>query len=201
MVRLEVQEHRDLARELMHVLELERRELADHPLRRLDRRQRPADVTRHLDVAASRSKHRSEQLDRRRLSVRARDADEPRAGEESVAELNLAPDRDLARAGGLDERVLAGHARALDYELDPLEGSGIFVVSQPPIGGRHRDAATRERSRSGPTRAREPEHERSRGQLDAHGFTALTNRPSCRSTSTSVKPAMDSAVLSASVGT
>ena len=54
VVRLEVQQHRHVAGELVHVLELERRELADDPVRGADRSERRADVSRDDDVAARR---------------------------------------------------------------------------------------------------------------------------------------------------
>ncbi len=159
MVGLEVEQHRDLARQVVDVLELERRELADNPLGRLDRRQRPADVPSDRDVSSGSAKHRPEQLDRRRLPVRARDTDEPRFGKELVAELDLAPDRDPTLTRSLHENVLARHARALDDELDAVEGRRVVVVSEPAIGGRDRDGSSRERRRGSPARAREPENE------------------------------------------
>ena len=78
VVRLEVEQHRDLARELVDVLELERRELADDPVRGANGGERRADVSRDDDVAAGGAEDRAEQLGGRRLAVRAGDADEPR---------------------------------------------------------------------------------------------------------------------------
>src|SRR6185312_13063202 len=75
MVRLEVEQHCDLAGQLVHVLELKARQLADDERARLDLAvevgQRAADVSR-----GRRLEDRAEQLRGRRLAVRAGDADE-----------------------------------------------------------------------------------------------------------------------------
>ena len=78
VVGLEVEQHRDVAGELVHVLELERRELADDPLRRARSSERRADVAGDRDVTSRGAEDRAEQLGRRRLAVRAGDADEAR---------------------------------------------------------------------------------------------------------------------------
>ena len=111
VVGLEVEEDGDVAGERVDVLELEARELADDPgVRRRDlrrRRQRPADVAGDLDGPAGGAEDRAEQLGRRRLAVRPRDADRARRRrEQPVAELDLAPERDAARARAGDERRL-----------------------------------------------------------------------------------------------
>src|SRR5207244_1514990 len=102
---------------------------------------------------------RAEELARGRLAVRAGDAEELRAAEEPVAELDLAPDGDPARAGGRDERVLARDARALDEEADAVEEREVVVVPELPVGTDDLDAAALERRRRGRARARKPEHE------------------------------------------
>ena len=77
VVGLEVQQHRHLAGELVHVLELEARQLADDERPRLDLAvevgQRAADVPRGRSV-----QDRAQQLGGRRLAVRAGHADEAR---------------------------------------------------------------------------------------------------------------------------
>ena len=74
VVRLEVEQDGDLALELVHVLELERRELAHDPrvLRHHDARQRRADVPGDRDRPSGGAEDRAEQLRRGRLPVRAR---------------------------------------------------------------------------------------------------------------------------------
>ena len=132
MVRLEIQQHGDLERELVHVLELERRQLADDPcvLGRLDRAQRPADVSGDDDLAAGGAEDLAEQLGRRRLALRAGDADERTRREQAPAELDLRPDRDAASSRLDDERPLARHARVLDDELDAVEQPQIVLVAE-----------------------------------------------------------------------
>ena len=80
MVGLEVEEEGDVTRERVDVLELEARELAHDPraVRRRERGvgERPADVAGNLDGTACGAEDRAEQLGRRRLAVRAGDADE-----------------------------------------------------------------------------------------------------------------------------
>src|SRR5581483_859457 len=168
-----VEEHGDLARELVDVLELEGRQLADDPRGRLDPREGPADVAGDRDVAAGGAEDRAEQLGRRRLAVRAGDADEARAREQAEAELDLAPDRDPARASGGDERRLARHARALDEEADAVEEREVAVVPELPVGGDDVHPAPLERGARGLARAREPEDEHARRQL--HRSTRSTS--------------------------
>jgi hypothetical protein len=128
VVRLEVEEHRDRAAQLVHVLELEARELHDDGVALRDPpvqlRERAADVPGHR-----RAQHPAEELARRRLPVRAGDADEPGA-QQPRAELDLAPYGD-ARGG--DERVLARHAGALDDELDAVEEREVGVVPERAV--------------------------------------------------------------------
>ena len=125
VIGLEVEQHRDIARELVHVLELEARELADDGRARLDLLgdvgERAADVAGDLDAAAGRAQDRAEQLGRRRLPVRAGHADQRVAVQQPVAELDLAPDRDAARTRSRGERRLGRHPGALHDELDTLQ--------------------------------------------------------------------------------
>ncbi len=111
MVRLEIDQHRDVARELVHVLELERRELADDPGRVADGGEWSPYVARDDDIAPGGPEDRSEQLRRRRLAVRAGDADEACLREQPVAQLDLRPHLDPALVGCRDERRLAWDAR------------------------------------------------------------------------------------------
>ncbi len=119
MVGLEVEEDRDAGPELVDVLELEARQLADDPVAFADL---PVQLgERSADVAGDgRLEHRAEQLARRRLAVGAGDADQP-GRQQPVAELDLAPNRDLARASSRHERGSSRHARALDDEFDIIE--------------------------------------------------------------------------------
>ena len=158
VVGLEVEQHRDLAGELVHVLELEARKLADDPRARLDLPvelgQCAADVSRHGSA-----EHGAEQLAGRRLAVRARDAEQSRT-QEPVRELDLAPDLDPAPLGFRHERSLPRDARALYEHVDAVEQAEVTVVPELPVGREHLHPAPREcrnRSLSGPS---EPEHER-----------------------------------------
>ena len=157
VVGLEVQEHGNLAGELVHVLELEARELADDARARLDLAveisQRPADVP-----GGRRVEDRAEQLGGRCLAVRAGDADEPRL-QQPVAELDLAPDRDASPLGLGDERRLTRHTGALDEQLGAVEQREVAVVPKLAINGRHLQPAPRQRRDRPLPGAREPEHE------------------------------------------
>src|SRR5439155_24825806 len=97
VVRLEVEQHRNLTGELVHVFELEARELTDDPRARFDLAvelgQRAADV-----AGDRRLQHHAEELAGRRLAVRPGYADEPWP-QQPVAELDLAPDRNAALLG------------------------------------------------------------------------------------------------------
>src|SRR5439155_7866835 len=109
----------------MDVLELEARELADDPGPGLDHRrdahERPADVAGDLDGATGGAEDRTEQLGRRRLAVGAGHADERIAGQQPVAELDLAPDghAEAPLRGG--QRRFPGYAGALDDGLDTAQ--------------------------------------------------------------------------------
>ena len=175
----------------MHVFQLKARELADD--RRVyvdllgDVGQRPSDVPRDFDGPSRGAKDLREQLGRRRLAVRAGDADQRVPVQEPVAELDLTPDRHTARACGRGERRGTRNPRALDHELDTVQQRFLLVpehdfdarVGKPPGVGLGRavdrddlDPARGERERSRPPRAREPEHERPPRQ-PARGRTRL----------------------------
>src|SRR5439155_8058602 len=64
VIGLEIEQHGDLERELVDVLELERRQLTDDPrvLRRVHPAQRPTDVARDDRVASRGAKDRAQQL-------------------------------------------------------------------------------------------------------------------------------------------
>jgi hypothetical protein len=160
VVRLEVEQHRDAAVQLVHVLELERRELANHPVGVRDRRERRADVACDRHVAARGPEDRAEELGRRRLPVRARDADDRPLGVEPVAELDLAPDRNLTLPRGADESPLAGNAGALDEHLDAVEQPQVVLVPEQPVGANDLDAPALQRLGGRDTGAGEPVDER-----------------------------------------
>jgi hypothetical protein len=157
MVGLEVEEHGNVARELVHVLELEGRQLADDPVGALDRRERDADVAGDRDVTAGRGEDRAEKRRRRRLAVRAGDADElrPARSEPVVPELDLGPDRYPALARRDDERPVAGNAGCLDEHVDPVQQREVLLVAERPVD-EHRIA---EPARDGAARSCGPVHQ------------------------------------------
>jgi hypothetical protein len=161
VVRLQVQEHADARSQLVHVLELERRELDDEPRvrRRSERGERAADVPCDLDGLGGSAEHRTDELHRRRLAVRAGDADE-RVREQARAELDLAPDRDAARARGRRQGGVAGDAGALDEHVDAVEHRGVGIVSEAAIGDDDLHPALLERRLRRLARAGEPHDER-----------------------------------------
>ena len=171
VVGLEVEEHRDVARELVHVLELEARELADDRRAGLDlARRRPVSARPTFPATSTRRpaarEDRAEQLGRRRLPVRARDADQRVAGEQPVAELDLAPDRDAARTRSRGERRRSRHARALDDELDTLE-QRLLLRSETNFDAGRRRACPRRRPASG--RPRRPRRRAARARVRPPG--------------------------------
>jgi hypothetical protein len=159
VVGLEVQEDGDAAAQLVDVLELEGRELADDPLGGVRGGERRADVPRDGDVVPGGAEDRAEELGGRRLAVGAGDPDELRAAEEPVAELDLAPDGDAAAARFDDERVLARDAGALDEEADAVEEREVVIVPELAVGADDIDAAGFERIRRRRAGARQPEYE------------------------------------------
>ena len=132
--------------------------------------QRATDVPRH-----GRGEHLAEKRGRRRLAVRPGHA-EDRRRQQSAAELDLAPDRNAAPAGGGDERCLRRHPGALDQDVDSLQQRGLLGSEvdfdagrgEPPDVGLRRAvdgddavAVPGERQRRSLAGAREPEDERS----------------------------------------
>jgi hypothetical protein len=185
VVRREVQQHRHLERQLVHVLELERGQLAHDPgvLVRVHRRQRAADVAGDLDRAPRRAEDLAEQLRRRRLALRARDAEERARCEQPPAELDLAPDGDAELARVRDGRRLRRDSRALDDHAHVPEHSLLGTEAHfdagrrkpPRIGGRiavvrdHVDAPLGQRQRRRAAGACEPDDERPLRQRHGRG--------------------------------
>jgi hypothetical protein len=156
VVRLEVEQHGHLTRELVHVLELEARQLADDQRALLELSvqlgQRPADV-----AGDGRAGDCAQQLGGGRLPVRSGDAHEARP-QQPVAELDLAPDRELAALGLSHQRRLARHARALHEQLDAVQQGELAVVAELAVGAHDLHSAPLERGRGRLPRAREPEN-------------------------------------------
>ncbi len=172
VVRLEIQQHRDLAGELVDILELKGRQLADDPVGGSHRRERPPDVARHCDRPPRFAEHRAEQLDGRRLAIRSGDADDPALRQQAEAELDLTPHRHAAGSSLRHEDVLAGNAGALDDELDAVQQGRIAVVAELAVGGHDVDASPGEGSRGRLARPRHPDDEHARGQR--HGLRPAT---------------------------
>ena len=195
VVGLEVEEHRDPRAEVDDVLELEARQLADDPGARVEpvqRGERTADVAGDLDRPTGGTEDGAEELDRGGLPVRAGDSEDRRV-EQSIAELDLAPDCDAAPPRGGDERRLTGHPRALDHELHALQqrlllrpevdfdalGGKPARIDGRAVGGDHLDAAPCERERGRLTGAREADDEhppRPRGHPPPSALTPATSR-------------------------
>src|SRR6185436_7452127 len=114
----------------MNVLELEARKLAHDPgvsvERTVEARQRTADVACDRDRPTGGTEHRAEQLARRRLAVRAGDADEW-VPQQAKAKLDLAPDRDPTRPCSRRQGRFPGHARALDQQLDAVQQAFLLI--------------------------------------------------------------------------
>jgi hypothetical protein len=178
VVRREVEEDSDPRSKLLDVLELEARELADDPgvlgKRAVEARQRAADVPRHGHRRSGRAKHRAEELARGRLPVRSGDA-EDRVGEETRAELDLAPDGQPTLARGGRERGLRWNTRAFDEQVHAVEKLGVVRAEDDfdtrgtkparveivvPVDAEDRDSPAGERERSRLARAGEAENER-----------------------------------------
>src|SRR5437588_1545631 len=178
MVRLEVQEHGDLAGELVYVFELEARELADDPGARLDLAvevgQRAADVPCDRCL-----QHDAEQLAGGRLAVRPGHPEEPGL-QQAVAELDLAPDRDPAALGLGDQRDLAWNSGALDEHVGPVEHRQVAVVPELAVGANDVYPAPLQRRRGRLPRAREPEHEHLPWQLSHSPVTVAATDPLLR---------------------
>jgi hypothetical protein len=206
MIGLEVQQDRNAWAQPMDVLELEARQLAHNPgvpvECAVEARQRTADVARDRDRPAVGTEHRAEQLARRRLAVRAGDADE-RVPQQAKAELDLAPDRDSTDPCSRHQGRCPGHARALDQQLDAVQQAFLLIprvdfdagFGKPAgldvgrtVGGDRRHATPGQRERGGLAGAGEPQHERPARKL--HGFRASSEGPpSSETTVTSTNPA------------
>src|SRR3954468_16810980 len=189
----------------MDVLELEARQLTHDPgvlvECAVEARQRTADVARDRDRPAGGTEDRAQQLARRRLAVRAGDADE-RVAEQAKAELDLAPDRDPTRPCSRRQRRFPGHARALDQQLDAVQQAFLLIprvhfdagFGKPagldvrrPVGGHRRHATPGQRERGRLAGASEPQHERPARK--PHGFRASSEGPPSSETTTSTNPA------------
>jgi hypothetical protein len=166
VVGFEVDEHRNARAELVDVLELEARELADDPGTGRDAGVEVAELALLLvagqdELPPGRLEDRAEQPGRRRLPVRSGNS-EDRVAEQPVAELDLAPDEDPAPARLGDERVLAGHARALDQQLHAVERRVVFGHRALPglsVDRGHGHAVPLERVGGRPAGPPQPEHE------------------------------------------
>jgi hypothetical protein len=143
MVRCDVEEDGDARPQLVDVLELEARQLADDPRVGGDRSvqpgQRPADVAGDGDLSPRGAKDLAQELARRRLAVRPGDAQQ-RVGEDPEAQLDLAPHRDVPGARGGHEGYLARDTGALDQQVHVVDERGILraqddfdtVLAKPP---------------------------------------------------------------------
>jgi len=168
VVGLEVEQHRDVAAEVVHVLQREARELADDPCAGCDLQRDLAErrvfVPGQDGVAASRLEHRAEETHRGGLPFRPRDAQQGIPGQEPVAELDLAPDRDSAGARGRDGRRPARHTWALhdhvhvlqqvlllgpEQDFDTGLGKPAGIQVGPPVCRAHLLSAPREGQRCG----------------------------------------------------
>jgi hypothetical protein len=200
VVGREVEQDGDARPKRVDVLELKARELADDPRvlgeRAVQARERVADVPRDRDGGRCGPEDRTEKLARRRLPVRARHADD-RIGEEPEAELDLAPDGQATLARGGHEGCLRRNAGAFDEQVHAVEQLGVVraeddfdaVLAKPPrvqpcvaIDADDRHAAPGKRERRRLPRAREAEHERSRGRKRGHG-TRVPGAPLAREAS------------------
>ena len=206
MVGLEVEKDRDTWSQLVDVLELEARQLAHDPRipveRFVEARQGTSDIARNHHRLSCCTKHRPEQLAGRRLPVRAGHADEG-ISQQTKAELDLAPDRNTARACSRRQRRFSGHARALDEQLDVLQQAFLLSprvdfdagLGKPPdldVGGAvdadGGDAASRERQRGSLAGPRKADYERPTWK--PHGLRAATaSRPRTAATLTAANPA------------
>ena len=177
VVGLEIEEDRGSRMELVDVLQLERRDLAhdaagaDDPVELADR---AADVS-----GDGRVQDHAEELARRGLAVRAGDRHELDAGQQPIAELELAPDRHATRTRPCHGRCLARYPRALDHELDRVHQLLVLAAQvdfdagfgKPPRGelgapvhAHHAHAPAGQSERGGLSRPGEPDDERGPGQ-------------------------------------
>ena len=176
VVRLEVEQHRDVAGELVHVLELEGRELADDPVGGPNRRERRADVPGDRDVAAGRAEDRAEQLGRRRLAVRPGHADEARAAAAGDSRARPPTTRECrARAPPATSGASPGTPGDLDEHVDPVEQREVVLVRRAS-GRRARVVAALAQPPAAAARAREAVDERSQLRADVAGSTCRRAR-------------------------
>ena len=189
MVGRDVEQHGDLGREAERVLELERGHLAGDDVLRGDladeRAQRCPDVSRDSDGDIARAQDVRNQLDGRRLAVRAGNGDEL-IREQAPAELELAEHGHAARARLADDRVLGRDAGALDersraieqrrgviggsreVQLDGARTQLVEAAGLAPVDADDDLAARGEGERGGDSRARKPDDEiRARGDRRA----------------------------------
>ena len=163
VIGLEVQQNGDPRPELVDVLELERGQLADDELLGLDLAVQLCE--RAPDIPGDgRAEDEAEPLRRRRLAVRAGDAQD-RVREQPRGELDLAPDWQPAAPRLDDERRLTRHARALDEDPDPVEQRELAVVAELAVGTHDLHPATLERGRGRASRPRQAENEDAFRQL------------------------------------
>ncbi len=117
----------------LHVLELEARELADDRRTRLELAVECAERTAHVAAdgcgPAVRSHDRADQLGRRRLPVRARDA-HVGLTDQAGSELDLAPHREAPMPRGGDEGGLARDPGAFHEELHVFQERAVVVRAQ-----------------------------------------------------------------------
>ena len=172
VVGLEVQQDRRLGRERQRVLELEGGRLADDgravQVLAGQRRVGGPDVADDPDRLPGRPVDRAEQLDGRRLAVRARHRD--RLGvDEPPRELELAHDRDAPPPRLGDHRRLRGDAGGLHDRGDPVElrqavradhrRDALGHLRRAGVDDEHLLPPRQQRSRGRHARARKPDHE------------------------------------------
>ena len=179
VIRLHVEQNRDVARKRLDILEGEARQLDDERCIRVDfvgdLAQRRVLVPCERRAAAGVLEDRAEQPCRRRLPLRAGDPDDGVSVQEAVAELDLAPEGKCAGPRSGDRRRARRDPGALDDELDTLQQDFLLVAEADfdagrgkparvgvgrAVGGDDRDAAMRERERGSAAGAAEPDHER-----------------------------------------
>jgi hypothetical protein len=195
VIRLQVEQHGDLERELVHVLELERGELGDDPgiLGWIEGGQRPPHVAAHGHGAPGGAKDLAQQLGRRRLALRAGHSQEGSRAQQPVTELDLAPDRQATPPRARHERVVARDAGALDDNVYDIQQCSLLVPEVNFDTGRLEPAHVHIRLAVGRDdtrpplrecqgrrlpRAREPDDERAQREVAAHGVGGLKSKKS-----------------------
>src|SRR5262249_23499924 len=113
------------------------------------------------DVTPRRPEDRSEQLRRRRLAVRAGNPDEPRVlRQQAPRDLDLRVDGYAALPRDRDERSLAGHAGALDENVDSVEQFELELVAERAVDEYDVITLLVQTAGDGLAGAREPVHQR-----------------------------------------